>query len=274
MKFIIKYFIFITIAIAFIQCKSTQQVSLKNNKENKIDEIYQRETSFVNSLPYAEEFHKRYEVYLKKNIRLELAAIIADAFSAFGAGMQGRTADQNVMASSKLKNERKKIYEDWINEIRLRSELATKTESSSSKNLSRDIISTNNELAKTVSNSPTLHIYGGENHDVYLGCLNCDNSNSSSIWNEYGTYGNSYNTDCIWNEYGTYGNEYSQYSPWNTYATYPPVIVDKEGNFYGYFTKNINKEKRADFDLVLILYKYNDLIRENVSKWYDKIFEE
>jgi hypothetical protein len=52
------------------------------------------------------------------------------------------------------------------------------------------------------------------------------------------------------------------------------VIVDKEGNFYGYFTKNINKEKRADFDLVLILYKYNDLIRENVSKWYDKIFEE
>lgn len=121
--------------------------------------------------------------------------------------------------------------------------------------------------------SQTLHIYGGENQDVYLGCLNCDNYRSNSIWNEYGTYGNSYNSECIWNEYGIYGSEYSQYSPWNTYASDPPVIVDEDGNFYGYFTVNEYKDKRADFNLALILYKFYDLIREDVSKWYDKIFE-
>jgi len=31
-----------------------------------------------------------------------------------------------------------------------------------------------------------LHIYGGKDHDVYLGCLNCDNYDSNSIWNAYG----------------------------------------------------------------------------------------
>ena len=48
---------------------------------------------------------------------------------------------------------------------------------------------------------------------------------------------------------------------------------DKEGNFYGYFTVNEYKAKRADFGLALTIYKYYDLIRDDVSKWYDKIFE-
>lgn len=33
----------------------------------------------------------------------------------------------------------------------------------------------------------TMHLYGGKDHDVYLGCLNCSSYNSDSIWNEYGT---------------------------------------------------------------------------------------
>lgn len=117
-----------------------------------------------------------------------------------------------------------------------------------------------------------LHIYGGSSHKVYLGCVNCDEYNANSIWNEYGTYGNSYNANSIWNEYGTYGNDYSTYSPWNSYATYPPVIVDKAGNFYGYFTTNAYKDKRWASDLALILYKYYEEIMEDVSKWYRKIF--
>lgn len=118
-----------------------------------------------------------------------------------------------------------------------------------------------------------LYIYGGKDHDVYLGCLNCNNYSSNSIWNEYGAYGSKYNSKSIWNEYGSYGSEYSGTSPFNPYASDPPVIVDKDGGFYGYFTVNEFKDQRADFKLVLIIYKNYDLIRDDVSKWYDKIFE-
>lgn len=121
--------------------------------------------------------------------------------------------------------------------------------------------------------SQQLHIYGGSNHDDFLGSLNSSIYDSNSIWNEYGTYGNPYNPNSIWNEYGTYGNKYSSYSPWNEYAAEPPVIVDGDGNFYGYFTVNKYKPQRADFNLALIMYKYHDLIREDISKWYKKIFQ-
>ncbi len=118
-----------------------------------------------------------------------------------------------------------------------------------------------------------LHIFGGKNHDVYLGCLNCSKYDSNSIWDNYGDYGSKYSESSIWNQYGDYGSQYSDYSPWNKYASYPPVIVDMEGNFYGYFTVNQYHSNRADFSLVLLLYKFYDLIREDPSEWYGKIFE-
>ena len=118
----------------------------------------------------------------------------------------------------------------------------------------------------------TLMIFGGDDHDVYLGKLNASEYDSESIWNEYGSYGNSYSSTSIWNEYSSYGSDYSSYSPFNEYATYPPVIVDAQGNFYGYFTVNEYKSKRAEFNLVLIIYKYYKQIREDVSEWYDEIF--
>lgn len=128
-------------------------------------------------------------------------------------------------------------------------------------------------LQASISSSQVLHIYGGKSHDVYLGCLNCNNFSGNSIWNELGKYGSSLNANSIWNQYGEYGSDYSQYSLWNSYASYPPVIVDKEGNFYGYFTVNAYKPKRAEFRLALILYKYYEFIREDVDEWYEKIFE-
>jgi len=122
------------------------------------------------------------------------------------------------------------------------------------------------------ANAQELHIYGGKSHDVYLGCLNCNSINSNSIWNSYGTYGSKYNSKSIWNSYGTYGSTYSDFSPFNTYANYPPVIVDKQGNFYGYLTVNKYKTNRAEFELALVICKYYDLIRDDLSTWYDKIF--
>ena len=127
-------------------------------------------------------------------------------------------------------------------------------------------------IASIVCYAQTLYIYGGSDHDVFLGCLNSNKYDSKSIWNEYGTYGSKYNSKSIWNEYGTYGSSYSAYSPWNNYASYPPVIVDEEGNFYGYLTVNQYKYNRADFSLAKYLYEYYDVIRDNVGKWYDKIF--
>jgi hypothetical protein len=123
------------------------------------------------------------------------------------------------------------------------------------------------------SNGQTLHLYGGRNHDFYLGCLNCNNFDQNSIWNEFGKFGNIYNANCIWNEFGTFGNEFSAISPWNPYSSNPPVVVDREGNFYGYFTVNEYNSKRAEFELALLLYDYHELIGNDVGVWYEKIFE-
>ena len=122
-----------------------------------------------------------------------------------------------------------------------------------------------------------LHIWGSSSsqpnsHRQYLGCLNCDSYSPNSIWNSYGNYGNNYSNLSIWNDYGTYGNSYSNYSPWNSSASYPPVIVDKQGNFYGYFTTDMYEQGRAEFELVEIMYANYSLIGEDVDGWYAKIF--
>ncbi|RHJ76377.1 hypothetical protein [Parabacteroides sp. AM08-6] len=127
-------------------------------------------------------------------------------------------------------------------------------------------------LTSLVASAQTLLLFGGKDHDEFLGCINCNGYSSNSVWNEYSNYGNSYNSKSIWNEYGTYGNEYSDYSPWNPYATHPPVVVDRDGNFYGYLTTNKYHPKRATFKLALIMYKYYEDIRDNVSEWEEELF--
>jgi len=117
-----------------------------------------------------------------------------------------------------------------------------------------------------------LHLYGGQNHDVYLGCLNCSDIDGNSIWNEIGTYGSNISSKSIWNDIGTYGSDISSCSPFNSLASYPPTIVDKDGNFYGYLTANELKSKRAEFKLALIICKYYKDIQNDVSGWYKKIF--
>lgn len=91
------------------------------------------------------------------------------------------------------------------------------------------------------SNDGHIHLFSG---DQYLGCLSCSSHDSSSVWNDYGDFGSNYSSSSIWNEYGDYGGKYSRSSPWNTYGTNPPVVVDKSGNFYGYFTCDRYHSKR------------------------------
>lgn len=117
-----------------------------------------------------------------------------------------------------------------------------------------------------------LYIWGGEDQDVYLGKLNGSKYDSESIWNEYGKYGNKYNSYSIWNEYGKYGGEYSRYSPFNQYASDPPVLRDSNGKFYGYFTANRYKAKRARYDVIDTICDNYESISEDVDEWYEKLF--
>ena len=115
-------------------------------------------------------------------------------------------------------------------------------------------------------------IFGGKNHDVFLGCLDCDKYNDNSIWNKYGNNGSKYSSNSIWNKYGNYGGKYSSDSPFNKYASNPPFLVDRDGNFYGYFTADVYFSKRTNNKLALFIIDYWESILEDVGEAYNKIF--
>jgi hypothetical protein len=116
-------------------------------------------------------------------------------------------------------------------------------------------------------------IFGGDDHKVFLGCLNCDKFSSNSIWNTYGNFGSKFNNTCIWNKFGDYGGKYGDQSPFNKYASHPPVLVDNDGNFFGYFTADKFKDKRTDSKLALFIIDYWEAIIEDPGSYYDKIFK-
>jgi len=83
-----------------------------------------------------------------------------------------------------------------------------------------------------------LMIFGGSNHSVYLGCLNCSEYATDSVKNQYGPHGSAYASESIFNHYGTYGSAYSSEGACSQYASDPPVIVDAAGKYYGRLTLN------------------------------------
>lgn len=127
-------------------------------------------------------------------------------------------------------------------------------------------------LISSCSFSRTLLIYGGENHDVFLGCLNCDRFDRNSVWNKFGPHGSKFKSECIWNKFGDYGGKFSDYSPFNIFASNPPILVDESGNFYGYFTANKFHAKRTTNRLALFIVEHWEDIIEDVSEAYDCIF--
>ena len=91
---------------------------------------------------------------------------------------------------------------------------------------------------------PQLLLFGGDGHKTFLGCLNCSKFDSASVLNDYGTHGNKYNSESIFNQFGEFGSKYSSTSACNPYASDPPVIVDKEGNYYGRLSVNAISQSR------------------------------
>lgn len=123
---------------------------------------------------------------------------------------------------------------------------------------------------ETFGQQKALLLYGGKNHDKFLGCLNCSRYDSSSIWNAYGTYGSPYNSDSIWNRYGNWGAPYNSESPWNKYSSSAPVIVDNEGNFYGHFSANAYHSKRTNIKGFVWLLDNYDYVIDHLDEVRDK----
>jgi len=118
----------------------------------------------------------------------------------------------------------------------------------------------------TAVGKPVLMLFGGTNHTVFLGCLSCSQYDSKSIWNAYGQYGSIYSSSSIWNEYGTFGSQYSFTSPWNSYSTSPPIIVDSNGNFYGYFTTNKYQPQRTKITWVLWILDNHEYVLKHLDE--------
>jgi hypothetical protein len=92
-------------------------------------------------------------------------------------------------------------------------------------------------------------LFGGRGRKEYIGCFDCTKHDSTSICNSYGTFGNKYNNESIWNKYGRFGSKYNSESPWNKYSSdnEVPVLVDRQGKFYGYFTINNYRSDAVEF---------------------------
>jgi hypothetical protein len=105
--------------------------------------------------------------------------------------------------------------------------------------------------AAAPATSPELLVFGGRNHDVFLGCLTCSEYDSKSLRNTYGNFGSRYSSTSIANSYGAYGSKYSSEGACNPYGSNPPVIVDGAGNYYGELTMNRYSAKRTNMTSAL-----------------------
>lgn len=63
------------------------------------------------------------------------------------------------------------------------------------------------------------------------------------------------------------------YSPFNPYSTKAPIIVDKDGNFYGHLSSNIYHSKRSTLKLVKLITEYWEQMGEDPGKAYELIFK-
>jgi len=119
-----------------------------------------------------------------------------------------------------------------------------------------------------------LNVYGGKNHDEFLGCIDCTTEDLNSIWCIFGNYGSTRNAKSIWNERGVYGSKKSDYSPFYNKAKYPPLILDEKGKSYGYMTINKKNPKRTWDPLAQQICEQRDEIVKDIPKYHDQIFHD
>lgn len=77
-----------------------------------------------------------------------------------------------------------------------------------------------------------MHIWGGPLHREYLGCLNCDRLDVSSVFNTYGAMGweNEYANH---SRFSRYRAAHGRYSACDPHAGDPPILKDTSLTNYG-----------------------------------------
>jgi hypothetical protein len=95
---------------------------------------------------------------------------------------------------------------------------------------------------------PELFVFGGKDHDTFLGCLTCSKFDANSGFNSMGRYGSTMSLTSITNKMGSYGSAMSLYGVCNQMAMHPPVVVDRNGSFYGELTVNQMRWRRFNHE--------------------------
>ena len=101
-------------------------------------------------------------------------------------------------------------------------------------------------------------LFGGRDHKTFLGCLNCVDTSDASVCNDVGQYGSDVAANSIWNDVGPYGSDVSPTSPWNDVSQDAPIIVDRTGRSYGYFSANSVHHDRTRIDWLVAILDYYD----------------
>ena len=101
-----------------------------------------------------------------------------------------------------------------------------------------------------------LMLFGGENNSTFLGCLNCADTSATSICNTNGEFGSGESLASIWNSLGDFGSDESDHSPWGDASANPPVVVGRNNEPYGYFTRNSAHRNRTRIPWLVIALDY------------------
>ena len=104
--------------------------------------------------------------------------------------------------------------------------------------------------APTPATRGDLLVYGGEDHEVFLGCLSCPEEDELSIWNEYGAFGSRYSSTSVLNPASEFGSRVSARSACNALALDPPLVVDRRGHVYGRLTLNPAQSPYEDAEVI------------------------
>lgn len=124
-------------------------------------------------------------------------------------------------------------------------------------------------------------VFGGNDHQTYLGCISCADTVFDSIFNDEGPYG-AYGCTAKFNCKNLFTRMYpnadfggdiygSKFSACYSSASDPPVVVDQNGGYYGRFSIAegwlAHKESVCQDTAFSSLYKFANPKVCEIAKW-------